>query len=148
MARTKGSKNKPKEEAAAAAIMPEDLEFDRELERIAQAQALPPEVSDRESIREIVKDEPRPEMLHDLIECGPANTDEEFRTQVQQAKMHGCDSIEVTIAQAKRWCHDPLLESVGYFIFHDVKVYLEGHFAKASARDKQTIEHRVFGVKA
>ena len=34
---------------------------------------------------------------------------------------------------------------MGYFSYHDIKVYLDGEQDRAIARDKQTIEARLFG---
>lgn len=163
--RTKGSKNKPKIEAgnpafnltsvtpsntighaiAPGAIMPEDLEFERQLEQMNSE--MPPPIDDPDPASVTVKAEkPKREMLADAIEnYKPASTDDEFRNQLHEAKYHGCDSIEVTEKIGIRYCRDPQLKTVGYFMFHDVKCYLEGAWEKATSRDKQTIQQRVFG---
>lgn len=141
-------KSKIADDTAAAAIMPEDLEFDRELERMAQADALPPDVSDREPHREVTREIVKLELLSDAIDVAPAASDEDLRVQIHQAKMHGCDSIEATLGLCKRYCQDPTLEQVGYFIYHDIKVYITGQVEKVKARDGVSIQERVFGKPA
>lgn len=170
MARTKGSKNKPKVEitgggnpdfnisnvtpsdalgVAPGAITAEDMEFDRELERLGQSTELPPEI-EPDPIGSVVKEErPQLELLRDALEVyAPASNDQELREQIHTAKVHGCDSIEATLQLAKRFCKDASLESVGYFVMHDIKVYIDGHFERATTRDRVTVEQRNFGGKA
>ena len=129
---------------APGAIMPEDLEFERSL----QAMHEPMErISDPEPIgmTTLTKDKAhRGEMLSDVIEdYHPATTDEELRTQVELAKVEGCDSIEATLAICKRYCKDPKLEAVGYFSYYNVKVYIAGKFQDVKKRDGMTIEQKV-----
>lgn len=166
MARPKGSKNKaigggnPQfnlkdakpvnpgwQDVAPAAYTNEDAELDRHL--AALAADLPPPVSDPEPMGAGMarKEIERREMLGDVVDgYRPASTDEDLRTQVHLAKQEGCDSIEATVPLAKRFCRDPQLEKVGYFIYHNIKVYLEGHFEQTKSRDSQTIEQRLFGA--
>lgn len=157
MARPKGSKNKAKEMAgnpdfnlnqvepsntmsdiAPGALMPEDLEFDRHLEAIEAM----PFIDDPEpagSVVKIVKDQP--ELLRHAIgeEYKPATRPEELREQIHMAKVNGCDSIEASKDLCSYMCRDKSYETVGYFIYHDIKVYLDGQFEKAQARDKRRI---------
>lgn len=168
MARTKGAKNKPKEapaitggnpdfnltgvepsetigrDVAPGAVMPEDLELERSLQSMVSD--VPP-IDDPEPIGSVVKKEiEKREMLGDHVDdYKPASTLEELREQVFLAKSEGCDSLEITPDLAKKICRDPSLEKVGYFIYHDIKAYLVGHFEKAKARDNVTIERRLFG---
>lgn len=145
MGRPMGSKNKPKDEIASAAVTAEDLAFERELQ--AMANELPPVIDDPDPVGSIVKHEPdRPELLRFAVEdYKPAATDLDLREQIHTAKMNDCDSIEATLPLAKRFCKDPSLETVGYFVMHDIKVYVEGAYEKAKARDQQTVEQRNFG---
>lgn len=166
MARPKGSKNKAIgggnpdfnlkdatpvkpgwQDVAPAAYTNEDAELDRRIDALAAD--LPPAVSDPDPIGSGVKRtiEVR-EMLGDVVtDYKPAATDEELKTQVYLAQVEGCDSIEATVPLAKRFCRDPQLEKVGYFIYHNIKVYLAGHFEQTKARDSQTIEQRLFGAQ-
>jgi len=179
MARTKGSKNKPKviddipentgaffdertiaanpmfnlnsvepsqtigQEIASSAILPEDLELERSL------QAMITDIPDIEPDpigAVVVKERPKREMLGEVVEgYKPATTFDEMREQIHMAKQEGCDSIEATKTLAVKVCRDPLMPKVGYFWYHDIKVYIEGSFAEAKKRDSQTIEQRTFG---
>ena len=168
MARPKGSKNKVKspleetgnsdfnltnvvpsntigKDIAPGAVLPEDLELDRML---ASLDSAAPPIDDPEPIGSVVKKEvEKREMLGDHVEnYKPASTLEELREQVYLAKSEGCDSLEIEADLAKRICRDPTLETVGYFLYHDIKAYLVGCFNKAKARDNMTIEKRLFGV--
>ncbi len=46
----------------------------------------------------------------------------------------------------KHYNRKGLPTDVGYFIFHNIKVYLNGHFEQASKRDKMSIQEKVFGL--
>lgn len=165
MARPKGAKNKIKIEqgnpdfnlsgveptdvlaVAPSAPMPEDYELERTLAELGRQHSIP-DISDPDPAGAVVKREiERREMLGDSVsDYKPAATFEELRNQVHFAKSEGCDSIEATRALAKQVCRDKLLEQVGYFMYHDIKVYLEGAFEQAKKRDNQTIEHKLFGA--
>ena len=167
MSRPKGSKNKAPRKAnpieekgnpmfnvnevepsqtldiAPGAILPEDLEFEHSLQAMHEPQE---RISDPDPIGMTLTapKETRGEMLSDVLEdYNPANTDEELRTQVELAKVEGCDSIEATLAICKRYCKDPKLEAVGYFIYYNVKVYIAGQFESVKRRDGMTIEQKV-----
>lgn len=167
MSRPKGSKNKALaggnpdfnlkdakpvspswQTVAPAAYTSEDAELDRHLDALAAD--LPPDVSDPDPIGAVTmrKEKEHREMLGDVVSgYRPASTDEELKTQVHLAKQEGCDSIEATVPLAKRFCRDPQLEAVGYFIYHNIKVYLTGQIEQTKARDNQTIEQRLFGAQ-
>lgn len=137
---------KMKYETASAAVMPEDLELDRELARMHAAQDIPPEISDRAPVREVVRtEEPRELLSKVLTDTLPAGSDQELRDQVHLAKQHGCDSIEAESKVCERFCRDPLLKSVGYFVFQDIKVFIAGEVDRVSKRDNISIQHKVFG---
>ncbi len=167
MARTKGSKNKPKVaieggnpdfnitqveptdvlSVAHSAPQPEDYDLERTLADLGRQNPMP-DISDPDPVGSVVKRQvEQREMLGDVVtDYKPASTFEELRNQVHFAKSEGCDSIEATKTLAKQVCRDKLLEQVGYFMYHDIKVYLEGAFEQASKRDNQTIENRLFGA--
>ncbi len=165
MARTKGSKNKVKIDGgnpdfniadveptdvlttAPGAILAEDYELERTLADLDR-QHPTPDISDPDPPGAIVKkDVERREMLGDTIkDYKPASTFEELRNQIHYAKSEGCDSIECTKTLGKQVCRDKLLEQVGYFMYHDIKVYLEGAFEQSKKRDNQSIESRLFGA--
>ncbi len=167
MARTKGSKNKPKVaieagnpdfninkveptdvlSVAHSAPQPEDYELERTLADLGRQNPMP-EISDPDPPGAVVRKETiAREMLGDaVIDYTPASTKAELDEQVHLAKCEGCDSIEATKTLAKQICRDKLLEQVGYFMYHDIKVYIEGAFEQAKKRDNQTIENRLFGA--
>jgi hypothetical protein len=87
----------------------------------------------------------RRELLSGVEDVSPASTDEQLREQIHTAKQLGCDSIEATLAICKRFCRDPLLEQVGYFMHHDIKVYIAGGVDAVKARDHVSVQERVFG---
>ncbi len=164
MSRTKGSKNKPKIEAGnpafnisnvkptnvlsepipSTAVMPEDMELERTLQAMVQEM---PVLSDEDPTAGVVrKVKDSPEMLGDVVsDYRPASTHAELQEQAALAFSEGCDSIEATLAACRTVCRDALLETVGYFTYHGIKVYLAGAIQMAKARDRITIEQRTFG---
>lgn len=128
---------------AAAAIVPEDLELERSLQTMTAAL---PELDDVEPIGSVVKIErPRLEMLSEVAsDYRPANSRQEILDQVHLAKVEGCDSIEATLPAIRQICRDSSLESVGYFLYHDVKVFIEGRASDVKIRDGGSIESKIF----
>lgn len=171
MSRTKGSKNKTKldprlEEKgnpmfqitpeiqaqadartgiAPAAITDEDLALDRELEMISRNTA-PLNISDAD-IPEVKKTIEPYTLISEFIEnYKPAETIHELDEQVFQAKQLECDSIEATPNIIRYFCKKDYPDKVGYFIYHDIKVYIAGFFEQSILREKQTIEQKIFGA--
>ena len=173
MARTKGSKNKPKgigpvslnnnglgnpqfniadvepsqtlgSVVAPGAVLPEDLELERTLQSMTTAL---PEIDDVDPlIGAVRKVADVKEMLSDVVDdYKPASTMEELRNQAHLAVVEGCDSIEITRELAKKVCRDPQLEAVGYFHYHNVKAYLVGKQQEVKKRDSLSVEQRTFG---
>ncbi len=167
MARTKGAKNRPRitepmidqvnmPEAAgnplfnvadveptdvlsAASVMTdEDRAIDRELERMATEVPPMPVIDNGPEItvkpEKIVR-----ELLSAHEDVSPAATVNELLDQVHRAKEAGCDSVEATPALVRHYCRKVYPSDVGYFVFHDIKVYIEGFFAEASKRDRRTL---------
>ncbi len=164
MSRTKGSKNKPKIEGGnpafnisnvkptnvlsepipSAAILPEDMELERSLQ--AMVQELPVLSDDDPTAGVVRKVKEKLEMLGDVVDdYRPADSHQELQEQAALAVAEGCDSIEATLKACRMVCRDPQLESVGYFTYHGIKVYLAGAIEKAKSRDRLTIEQRTFG---
>lgn len=130
-------------DVAAAAVMPEDLELDRTLNALV---ADLPHLDDVEPIGSVVqRTKEKVDMLSDVVDdYKPATTRQEIMDQTQLAKIEGCDSIEATLKAIRTICRDPALESVGYFMYHDIKVYIEGSMDASKARDRLTIEQKLF----
>lgn len=131
-------------DVAVGAILPEDLELERSLQAMLKDQ---PVIDDDGPLVGVVKKEvERHELLSTVVDdYTPASNLEQLREQAFLAKTEGCDAIEIDPVFAKKVCRDPKLEEVGYFMYHDIKVYLVGALEKAKKRDAQSIEQRLFG---
>ncbi len=166
MTRPKGSKNKPKDlggnpefnlkdaqpvapgwqDIAPAAITEEDLALDRELEMIAR-NSEPANISDQDPGPQLKKTtEPFTLLSEFITNYKPAKTINELDDQVFKAKHFECDSIEATPEIVKYFCKKDYPDKVGYFVYHDIKVYIAGFFEESIKRDRQTIEQRNFGA--
>jgi hypothetical protein len=121
------------------AITAEDMALDRELDRLAQEQGPPPDIDPVPAGVGLKKESEVRVLLSEFVDdYAPAKTRSELDDQVWLAKSKGCDSIECTLDVGRSIIRDGSLESVGYFMFKDVKVYIDGAFEKARARDKRT----------
>ncbi len=120
-------------QAAVPVYTEEDMALDRELERMARETepALP---IDADVSVKVVKDKDRAELLSDVIDVGPASTVNEMMDQVHQAKAHGCDSIYATDAMIRHYLRSSVPTEVGYFMFHNIKVYIAGYFEQANKK--------------
>lgn len=165
MARQFGSKNKPKQltEAgnatfninsvepsqtlnapAAAAITDEDLAFDRELDMIARNAE--PTVSDI-APPELKKSNEQYTLLSEYVDdYKPASTIHELDNQIFDAVSYGADSILATERIVKHFCKNAYPDKVGYFIYKNIKVYIEGFFEQSVKRDKESVDFRNFGA--
>lgn len=124
---------------AQSAITDEDRALDRELEQMSNENpplAIDPEPAGVTAKAEKIIDD----HLQDHVEnYKPASTINEIMSQVSEAKVSGCDSITATLQLSKYYVKDGSLDRVGYFMFHDIKVYVDGHREKAMKRDKLTL---------
>ncbi len=130
--------------APTAVYTDEDAELDRELERMAR-ETEPSAPIDRDQTVTVVHEKVVRNLLSDIVNISPASTINELMDQCHQAKMHGCDSIYGTDTIIKHYCRT-LPTDVGYFVFHNIKVYIVGHFEQAMKRDNITIQEKVFGL--
>lgn len=120
----------------------EDAALDRELERMASQEP----ILDSEPVQVLKKETVKRELLADYMEgYRPANTVNELLEQVHLAKEADCDSIEATPTLIKHYCRKKYPDDVGYFIFHDVKVWIAGFFETHSKKDSISVERRMFG---
>ncbi len=131
-------------EIAPGAIMPEDLELERSLQAMVQSMPVIDDVDPTIGVVKIAS------VQHDMLseavdDYTPATTYAELQEQCALAKAHGCDAIEASLDACRRICRDPQLETVGYFTYHGIHVYLIGAYEKSKARDKQSIEQKLFG---
>ncbi len=174
MSRTKGSKNKPKgpgpltmsnsnagnpnfnianveptnvlsQEIAPGHILPEDMELERSLQAMVAEMPVIDDIDPTAGV-EVKHVQVKHEMLAEIVDdYKPAASYVELQEQAALAKANGCDSIEATLEACRKVCRDPQLESVGYFTYHGINVYLVGAFEKAKLRDRLSIEQRTFG---
>jgi hypothetical protein len=124
----------------ASSYTDEDRLLDLELERLA-AENPPLKVSDHDVTPEVKREITHDELLSEHVEnYKPASTINEIMDQVHQAKLFDCDSIYATPEIVKYYTRKDYDHTVkaGYFMFHDIKVYLEGHFERARTRDTRT----------
>jgi len=121
------------QEPAVNVITPEDIALDRELERLAMEQPLPDVEPAPPEMKKAVDS---PELLSSFVDdYRPATTIRELEDQVHLAKVNGADSVECSMALGRYYVKDGSLETVGYFMFRDIKVYIEGYYERAQARD-------------
>lgn len=133
-----------KGDLAAAAITDEDLALDRELEMMSRNTE--PDVSDVDpgvSIKKEVQDYTH--LAEVIDDYKPAMTLQELEDQVTLAKHHECDSIYASPKVIRYYTKKDYPDKVGYFIFKDIKVYIEGFFEQSKKRDSQTMEQKIFG---
>lgn len=132
-----------------AAYAPEDMELDRALEEMAREnRASTP--SDNVSVAEVKKVKENLMHLKDHTEdYRPAATMADLTEQVHVANTSGLglDSIDATatlVRQIFRKDYDYIEKNVGYGIYHNIRVYIDGHFDKHKSADSQTMEQRLF----
>ena len=125
---------------APGAVTHEDMELDRQLERMSREQE-PPLPIDPEPYGAVARPEKHTfQLISEFVEdYKPASTINELMFQVDQAKGLGCDSIEATPALIKHYCRKHYPSDVGYFMFHDIRVYIPGAFEESVKRDKRTV---------
>lgn len=127
-------------------VTAEDLEFDRELQKMAETTPL-----DEVPIVEVKAETTKPETLKGYVDnYKPANTITELEDQVFQAKQLNIDAVEGSDALIKHFVRtqfDQIKEKVGYFLYKDVRVYFAGFLDKNKRNDKRTIDQINHGMK-
>ncbi len=128
-----------------SALTAEDIALDRELEAMAKDQ---PQVSDNGPVMEVKRTKDVIEHLREVVEkYTPASNMAELTEQVHVAKSEGCDSIDGTptlVRQIFRKDYEYIEKNVGYGIYHDIRIYIDGYFDKHKGADSQTMEQRLF----
>lgn len=129
---------------AMAALTEEDLAFDRELDRIANEE--PPIFAEDRNMNVLTKEKESREMLGEFVEdYHPAATVNELMDQVHVAKEVGANCIEATPAIVRHYCRKHFPDDVGYFMFHDIKVFIAGFWETHKDNDKISIDEKLFG---
>lgn len=131
---------------ALSAVTPEDLAFEMELQRAHQDEQPMPQIDDHDPVVQLKQDRLHTEMLKEQMIVEPATSIRELDDQVHAAKELGCDSVEATKALVKSFCRKDfdVVEKVGFFLYHDIKVFIQGRHEEAVKSMNQTIESRMF----
>ena len=122
-------------------ITAEDLELDRQLEQIAKQAPI-----DHDPTTVIVPEKKRRDLLRNFTEnYKPADSIMVLDDQVYQAQQLDIDSIEGTEKIVKHFCKTSFKEvqKVGYFIYKNIRVYIDGYFEQNKDADKVTMEQRL-----
>lgn len=131
-------------ERALNAVTDEDLALEMELQKMAVE--LPPEAQEGSNLNLLKKEKIESDLLAEHLEnYKPASTVNELLEQVHLAKEVGCDSVEATPQLVKHYCRRHYPDDVGYFMFHDVKVWIAGFHETHKRFDGLTIEQKLFG---
>ncbi len=130
----------PKPEKAAAAFDPSMLDIDRKLEELAFSQ---PDISDMNLDVKMKPESVNSDFLGDHMEdYKPAENIAQLEEQVFLALSQDCDSIEGSEKLIRYYTKkefELIQNSIGYFIYKNVKVHLPGWFKKAQMRDKKNL---------
>lgn len=130
---------------AIGAMTKEDLDLDYMLQQSAQ-QEEPVALFDDQAVVELKREKIQGELLSEVVpDIHPASTVNELMEQVHLAKEMEVDSVEATPALVRHYCRKHYPEDAGFFMFHDIKVYIAGCFDKSSKHGKLTIEQKLFG---
>lgn len=132
------------QEKALAAITPEDLAFEAELQRMHAETEIPAHV---EGVPiKLTKEEQEKELLSDVLEgTEPAKSLADLDQQVFLAKSHGCNSIEADEKVIRYFTRNSYPEAVGYFMYKDIKVFIPGKFRGHARTDKLSMHDKLFG---
>lgn len=126
-----------------ATITDEDIQ----LEETLQAQVKQAPLSDNAPALEVRKTKDNVNHLKDISDTyTPANSHADLLEQVHLAKENGCDSIDGTPSLVRatfRRDYEHIEKHVGYGIFHDVRVYIDGYFDKNKDADKMTMSEKL-----
>lgn len=131
-------------EKALGAITDEDMALDRELQSM-QTKAF----DDDGPAIEVKKEATKRDTLRNYVPgYKPASTILELQEQIRSALDNEIDSIEATPALVRhlfRKDFDYIQKTVGYGIYQNIRVYIDGFFEKNKDADKMTIERKLFG---
>jgi hypothetical protein len=119
----------------------EDMELDRKLEQMAKRAPV-----EESNIQVVVPEKKTRDVLRNYTEnYKPASSIMELDDQCFQAQSHDIDSTEATEAVVKHFCKSSFSEvkKVGYFIYKNIRVYIDGHFEQNKDADKLTMEQRL-----
>lgn len=126
------------------AITQEDRDLDRMLTEVA---AQEPQISDNVAVQPLQKERTTNTFLSHLVaDVKPAATFQDLTEQLHMAKECGADSVEADPTAVRHLTlKTGLPKEVGYFWYHDVKVWITGMAATHGKLLDQSIDERVFG---
>lgn len=131
-------------EVALGAVTDDDLALDRELQSL-QTKSF----DDDGPAIEVKKESIKRDTLRNYVPgYKPASSIIELQEQIRAALDNDIDSIEATPALVRhlfRKDFDYIQKSVGYAIYQNIRVYIDGFFEKNKDADKMTIEGKLFG---
>lgn len=132
---------KPTHKKAAAAVTPEDLAIDMQLEAMLKENELP-EISDNVAVKPVVQERKQDCLLGDLVEdITLATTLNELEHQCALAKQLGADAIEAAEKVVRYFTRGSFedVKTAGYFMYKDIKVFLPERFSETPKTDKMNM---------
>lgn len=122
---------------------------DREIDQMLEQQAKRNPIQDMGHETMLVREPTKRDILRNYVkDYKPASSISELDDQVFQASNNDIDSIEATPALVRYFCKrefDYIKDNVGYFIYHNIRVYIDGFFEKNKDADRLTIEQKMHG---
>lgn len=142
MERQRFGKKPAVHQKAMAAITPEDLAIDMQLQAMLNENPMP-DLQDNEPVKPVQPERREDCLLSDLApETKVATTLHELEHQVMQAKMLGADAIEAdekVIRYFTRANFQSDVSVVGFFMYKDVKVFLPERFKTTKNTDRENM---------
>lgn len=141
----KDAKPVPNWQDIVAGPTAEDLAFEASIQNESAEHI--PQLSDPDEYQPVKKVNEPYTLLSEFVEnFTPAKSLAELDKHVELCKrVYECDSTYATPAMVQYFDKKNFPPKVGYIIYKDIKVYMEGFFEQSKVRDKQTIEQRLFG---
>ena len=131
-------------DVALGAITSEDMALDEELKKL-QTTAFDDDGPGIEVKKEAIK---RDTLRNYVPNYKPAASIMDLQEQIRLAQDNDIDSIEASPALVRhlfRKDFDYIQKTVGYGIYQNIRVYIDGFFEKNKDADKETIESKLFG---
>lgn len=119
----------------------EDMELDHKLEQIAKQAP----IDDVPTTIIVPEKKIRDVLRNHVDDYKPADSIMVLEDQVFQAMQLEIDSIEGTEKIVRHFCKTSFneVQKVGYFIYKNIRVYIDGYFEQNKDADKVTMEQRL-----
>ena len=129
-------------EIAQAAITPEMLKFEQDLQRLHVESVVP-----KSEEMKLEKEQSESFFLGDFVEeYAPAKTIVELDNQAFTAQQMGATAIEASEEIIKHYTKPNYPPPEGYFIYKNVKVFIPGRLGEYVDTDKQNIALKLRGM--